>query len=378
MDKNDIILGYLDKHIDDLLKMLKEAVELESPDHENKTAADECSRYFENRYKELGFRTERIPQETCGDHVYGELGNGKKGAVIIGHYDTVFPIGTIEKMPFKIEGNRAYGPGILDMKGGLVMAYFAVKALQELDMMPDRTIGIFMNGDEESGSFCSSDQIVDKARQYECALVMEPGVETIGSVKMKRFGRGTYTIKAIGEEAHSGSNPHLAISPITEIARQLLKIEKMDREENDATMAPTVIDGGIYGTCVIPATASFTMDVRFKTEEVAERLHDILMNIKPVDERCRIVVDGQIDKPVMIGDEKLYDRLSKCAEEYDIKPDRIEVGGGSDGNFTAAAGIPTLDGLGMSGKNLHNADEHIYIDHISRRTAVFARLLKSI
>jgi len=377
--EKDKILIYLEQHMDDLLQMLKEVVELESPDHENKITSDKCSRYLCSMFAKLGFDMETIPQSTCGDHLYGELGNGEKSAIIVGHYDTVFPIGTLEKMPFKIEGNKAYGPGILDMKGGLVMAYFAIKAIQDLNMMPDnKTIGIFMNSDEESGSFCSSDLIIEKAKKYKCAFVMEPGVDGIGSVKMKRFGRGTYTVKAIGKEAHSGSNPNLAVSPIMEIAHQLLGIAEWDRNEEDATLAPTVIRGGIDGTCVIPREASFTMDVRYKTEKTAARVHREIMELAAIDKRCRIAVKGKIDKPVMVGDEELYQRFERLAQEYDVELDRITVGGGSDGNFTAAAGIPTLDGLGMSGEFLHNVKEYVHIDHIPVRTAMFARLLRSI
>jgi glutamate carboxypeptidase len=377
---NDNILTYLQQHKKEFLDLLQEFVELESPSHEDKETADKCSRFLEKTFGELGFRMKRIPQTACGDHLYGEIGNGegRGSAIIIGHYDTVFPIGTLQTMPFKIEGGKAYGPGILDMKGGIVMAYFALKALIDLGLMPDKKIGVFFNGDEESGSFTSSDLIIGKAQGYDCALVMEPGVNDINSVKTARYGRGTYHITAHGKSAHSGSNSHLAVSPLMEIARQLLFLEKWNEETEDATIIPTFISGGIAGTCMVPETASLTMDVRYRTEEEAQVIHEKIMGLQALSPNVQIDVEGKVDKPVMVADRVLYEKAEEIGRKYDLALREVTIGGGSDGNFTAAAGIPTLDGLGTTGEFLHNPKEYIHIDHVPRRTAMVAELIRTL
>ena len=373
---NDKILLYLQRHQQDYLEMLQEFVELESPSHENKEASDKCSRFLENAFRELGFHIDRIYQDSCGDHIYGEIGNDKKSALIVGHYDTVYPMGTIKTMPFKIEDGKAYGPGTLDMKGGIIMAYFALKALIDLGLIPKKKIGVFFNGDEESGSFSSSDLIVNKARDYENVLVMEPGINDLNTVKTGRFGRGTYDIIAHGKAAHSGSNNHLAVSPFMELARQLLYIEKWNKEIDGVTFAPTAILGGIPGTCMVPESAYFTMDVRYQTEELAKTFHEKIMNMQALTPDIGLEVRGKVDKPIMVGDKALYQKMVNVAKEYGVDLKEVTVGGGSDGNFTSAGGIPTLDGLGTTGEFLHNSKEYMHIDHIACRTAMVASLLQ--
>jgi glutamate carboxypeptidase len=372
------ILIYLQQHQQDFFNMLQNFVELESPSHENKEAADKCCSFLEKAFTELGFKIQRIPQKSCGDHLYGEIGDGEKSALIVGHYDTVFPIGTLKTMPFKIADEKAYGPGILDMKGGIIMAYFAIKALLNLGIMPSKKIGIFFNGDEESGSFSSSNLIINKASSYQSVFVMEPGVNDLHIVKTSRYGRGTYKIIAHGKAAHSGSNPHLAASPLTEIAQQLLYIEKWNNEIQGATFAPTFIDGGIPDTCMIPETAYFTMDVRYQTKELSETINKEILNLKAITPNIRLEVDGKIDKPVMEGDQNLFQKAAAAGRLYGLELKGIAVGGGSDGNFTAAAGVPTLDGIGTTGEFLHNPGEYIHMDHVPFRTAMFARLLQTL
>lgn len=375
---DDKLVSYLESQVPEYLELLRRFVELESPSFEHKEASDRCAGFLEELFGGLGFRMKRLPQETCGDHVYGELGTGPKSVLFVGHYDTVYPVGTLETMPFRVDGGKAFGPGVLDMKGGIIMAYFAVKALQELNLMPDRTIGVFFNGDEETGSFHSSDLIIQAARQYRNVLVMEPGINDLHSVKTSRFGRGTYHLIAHGKAAHSGSNPHLAISPLMEIARQLLFLEQWDRELEDVTLAPTAISGGEPETCMIPETARLTMDVRYRTREVCQPVHRQIMELQAQMPGIRLEVRGKIDKPVMIADPALFRKAAELGRECGLELKGVPIGGGSDGNFTADAGVPTLDGLGTSGEFLHNPNEYIHIDHIARRTALTAKLLQAL
>ena len=378
MMAEDKIVSYLETQVPEYLKLLGEFVELESPSFEHKESSDRCCSFLERTFTELGFRMQRIPQETCGDHLYGELGEGPGGVMFVGHYDTVYPVGTLKTMPFRVEGDKAYGPGILDMKGGIMMAYFAIKALQELGMMPGKKIGVFFNGDEETGSFHSSDLIVKAGREYESVFVMEPGVNDLNAIKTSRFGRGTYTLIAHGKAAHSGSNPHQAVSPLMEIARQLLYIENWDRELNNAvTLAPTAIEGGEAETCMIPETAQLTMDVRYKTKELCRKVHEEILGMQAQMPGVRLEVRGQIDKPVMAADPALFAKAQELGKACGLEVKGVPVGGGSDGNFTSDAGIPTLDGLGPSGEFLHNPQEYIHVDHFARRTALVAKLLQS-
>lgn len=375
---DDKIVKYLEAQVPAYLELLKKIVELESPSFEHKEASDRCSRFLEETFGGLGFRMKRLPQETCGDHVYGELGSGPKSVLFVGHYDTVYPVGTLQTMPFRVEGDKAFGPGVLDMKGGIIMAYFAVKALQDLGMMPQKTIGVFFNGDEETGSFHSSDLIVEAARQYESVFVMEPGVNDLGALKTGRSGRGTYTLTAHGKAAHSGSNPHLAISPLMEIARQLLYLENWDQKLENVTLAPTAIRGGEPETCMIPETAQLTMDVRYKNKEATQTVHQQIMDLQALTPGVRLEVRGQIDKPVMMADPKLFEKAVELGASCGMQVTGVHIGGGSDGNFTSDAGIPTLDGIGTSGEFLHNPDEYIHVDHVARRTALVAKLLRSV
>lgn len=378
MTDSEKLLNYFEDHLDELLKVLGEVVNLESPSHEDKTASDKCGKYLQDLFKSIGFKITVIPQELNGDHFTAELGNGSKGTLCVGHYDTVFPIGTIRDMPFKTEGNKAYGPGILDMKGGIIMGYYAAKALQELNMLPADKITFFINGDEESGSFHSSDLIVEEALKNKQVLILEPGLDEIGQVKTGRYARGTYDIIAHGRAAHSGSNSHQAISPMLELAHQLIRIQEMNDYERGVTLAPTYMQAGTYGTCMVPETGWISVDVRAKDAELSKKLNDIMMNLPPVTRGVRLEIKGGIDKPPLKGDKKLFESAKKSGAEVGIEVSEVISGGGSDGNFTAAAGAPTLDGLGMSGLNLHNSGEYINIDHIARRTTMLARMIQTL
>ena len=374
------ILQYMEEHLDHLLAMLQTFVELESPSHEDKSASDKCGQFLYDRFGEIGFSMEKIPQTTCGDHVYGELGTGEKSVLFVGHYDTVFPLGTLGTMPFRrVDAeNKIYGPGVMDMKGGIIMAYFAVKALLDLGLFPARTIGVFFNSDEESGSFCSSDLIVEKARHYKHVFVMEPGGTQLENVKTKRSGRATYEVIAKGVSAHSGTNPDKALSPIEEIARQILRIKEWNDNTKGLTLTPTWIQGGIKGTCMAPETASFSMDVRATTTALSEETDHKVRGLEPFIPGVSLHIEGGVDKPVMEGDAALFATARQLAAAFGLNLDGIHVGGGSDGNFTAAAGISTLDGLGVTGDLLHNPGEFAYIDHIPPRTALVAKLLYSL
>jgi glutamate carboxypeptidase len=378
MSDTEKILNYFKGHKNELLDVLKGAVECESPSHENKEVADRCGQYFQNIFKDLGFRIQVIPQTDCGDHFIAELGSGEKGTLIVGHYDTVFPIGTLKTMPFKIEGDKAYGPGTLDMKGGIILGYFAVKALKELGLLPDTKITFFLNSDEESGSFHSSDLIVAEAKKNKHVLVLEPGLDQLGFIKTGRYGRGTYKITAHGRSSHSGSNPHWAISPMLELSHQMIKFHERSCYDKGLTLTPTCMGAGILGTCMVPETAWLSMDCRFRTPEIAEATHQELLNLKAIVPGVRMEVEGGIDKPAYVAEPNLLNKAKELGKEVDMEVLECIVGGGSDGNFTSAAGCPTLDGLGMSGLYLHNPGEYINVHYIPQRGTMLARLIQTL
>lgn len=378
MSDTEKILNYFKKHQNELLDVLKGAVEYESPSHESKEVSDRCGQYFQNIFKDLGFSIQVIPQTDCGDHFIAELGTGEKGTLIVGHYDTVFPIGTLKTMPFKIEGDKAYGPGIMDMKGGIILGYFAVKALKELDFLPDTKITFFINSDEESGSFRSSDLIVAEAKKNKHVLVLEPGMDQLGFIKTRRYGRGTYKITAHGRSAHSGTNPHAAINPMLELSHQMIKFHERSCYDKGLTLTPTCMGAGILGTCMVPETAWLSMDCRFGTQAIAEATHQELLNLEAIVPGVHMEVEGAIDKPFYAADPDMLNKAKELGKEVDMEVLECTVGGGSDGNFTSAAGCPTLDGLGMSGQYLHNLGEYINVNYIPQRGTMLARLIQTL
>lgn len=383
MSDAEKILTYFKDHQKELLGLLKEFVELESPTYESKEASDKCGLFLQRIFKDLGFRIQVIPQTKCGDHIIAEYGSGEKGVLFVGHYDTVFPLGTLKTMPFRIDEDKAYGPGVLDMKGGILLGYYAVKALKELELLPNKKITFFFNSDEEPGSFTSSGLIVAEAKKNKHALILEPGnfpvlENELGRIKTARYGRGTYRIAVQGKSAHSGGNPEEAISAMTELAHQILKIQSMNDYEKGFTLAPTCMSSGIEGTCMVPGEGWLSMDVRFLNKEIAEEKNRQILNLKPILPGATIEVTGGIDKPPLVADPALIKRAEEIGRELGMNIEGVVGRGGTDGNFTSGAGVSTLCGLGLTGRYIHNAKEFIYTGHIPQRGALVARLLQTL
>ena len=378
MKDSERLVQYMESKLKEMCGLLEKCVQLESPSHEDKTASDRCNAFFKNLLEKEGFDVEVKPQIDNGDHLIAHMGTGIRGTMCVGHYDTVFPIGDIIKNPFRIEDGKAYGPGILDMKGGIIMGIYAVKALKELGMMPDKRITFFLNGDEESGSFNSSKMIVEEAKKHDNVIVLEPGYNELGSIKKTRYGRGTYELIVRGKMAHSGTNPNEGINPVVELTYQIQKLLKLYSVEKGISIVPTYIKGGIKGTCMIPDTTYVSFDVRAKTAEMLELVDKKIKSVKPVMKGIHIDVKGGIDKPPLPEYKELIEAARKYADELDIELIPENCMGGSDGNFTGGAGIPTIDGLGMSGLYLHTHDEYINMNHIVKRTALVARLIENI
>lgn len=361
------------------LDLLQRFVALESPSHESKAASDLCGRFYGELLSSLGCAVRTVSRANCGDQVAAEYGEGDGGILLLGHYDTVFPLGTLKEMPWKVEDGKAYGPGVLDMKGGLLQAWFALKVLRDLGLAPARKIGFFINSDEESGSRSSREDIRAAALKSDIVLVPEPGLKELGDVKTSRSGRAVYRITAHGRSAHSGNAPQDGVSAATELALQIPELGTLNDFPNGTTVSVTWMQAGVEDTAMIPGKGSMVLDVRAVAEEAMERVTGAIEGLRPRLEGIRLEIEGGVEKPPYefnARNRALFERAEALAAELNMSLKPNHVGGGSDANFTSPAGIPTLDGLGMTGAHLHSPGEYITIEHIPHRIALLALLLR--
>lgn len=297
----------------------------------------------------------------------------------LGHSDTVWPVGTLYTMPFREADGRLWGPGVLDMKAGLAFFIFAVRCLLAFEVKTRRDVILWIVSDEEVGSH-SRYLIEREAKQSDFVLVLEPGTGLQGKLKTARKGVGDYTISIEGKAAHAGVDFTEGASAILEAARQILKIATFTDLKRGITVNPGVISGGTR-TNVIAAETRIDVDVRVKRTKDAANLDKKFRSLKPIDKRCKIRVTGGLNRPPMERTWKianLFADATKIAAEMDIKLEESSTGGGSDGNFTAALGVPTLDGLGAVGEGAHAANESILINRIADRVALLAGLISNL
>jgi glutamate carboxypeptidase len=307
-------------------------------------------------------------------------GKKKSGQILVlGHSDTVWPLGTLSSMPFRQASGRLWGPGVLDMKSGLAFFIFAMRALRELDTPVRRKVVLQINADEEVGSQTSRALTEEAARKSRSVLVLEPGTGLTGKLKTARKGVGVYTVRVRGKASHAGVDFEAGASAIQELARQIGRIAEFTDLKRGVTVNPGVISGGTRSN-VVAAEAAAEVDMRIERLKDAAGLDRKFRALRPFDRRCAIEVTGGMNRPPMersagIGD--LFTRARKLADELGVKVEESATGGGSDGNFTAALGVPTLDGLGGVGEGAHAANESILVDRIADRTALLAKLIAS-
>ena len=301
--------------------------------------------------------------------------------MLVGHTDTVHSRGSLQERPWRVEGNRIYGPGIFDMKANCALAIEVLRALDELKIVPSCGITLALTCDEEVGSF-SGWPLLEKLAQAQhtrCALVMEPPAAG-GRVKTARKGTGIFAINVEGRAAHAGLDPEKGASAILELARQIERLHAMNNPGSGITINVGVIHGGTRSN-VVAAAATGEIDVRFSTAAEAKKVETALANLKPFDERVKVSVTGGINRPPMERNDGvigLFERARDIAGMLGFELGDAQVGGASDGNFLAALGIPVLDGLGISGDGAHAVHEHIEADDIPRRGALLAGLVASI
>jgi glutamate carboxypeptidase len=373
-------LHYFESRQDALLQSIREFVEIESPS-DNKAAADRIGAFLAEKFALIGGRPQLHRTENFGDNLQIDFPGtaNTKPVLLLGHFDTVYSLGTLPTMPCQIDNDRLQGPGVLDMKAGIALMLFAIEALQAWHGQLPRPVTVLLVSDEEVGS-CSSRKITEAlARKSAAVLVLEPAAGLRGAVKTARKGVGGYTLTVKGVAAHAGLDPGKGHSAILELARHIAVISKWNDLKSGVSLNPGVIRGGTR-TNVIAAEAVAEIDVRIKSAKQAVGLDRKFRALKPFDKHCKLHIEGGINRLPMernAGVAALYKKAQAIAKQIDWKLEEAAVGGGSDGNFTAGIGIPTLDGLGAVGEGAHAIHEHIVISELPRRALLLAGLIEA-
>jgi len=370
-----------------MLSVLRKFVVTESPSLE-KAAVDRCCGVVAKEWRLLsGARVERIAQKHRGDHLRitwapAPAKTRPKGQLLVlGHYDTVYASGTLRNMPFRISGGKAYGPGTFDMKAGIVQALFAAEALKRLpaNEQPRKRIVFLWTSDEEIGSESSRKLIETEARRSDAVFVLEPSYGPRGALKTERKGVGEAELVVRGRASHAGLAPQDGINAIHEIAHQIARVETWNDLRRGVTINAGTIEGGTR-TNVIPERARVQLDLRATTIADMQKLERRLRALRPEIEGARLDITGGFSRAPLERkmSAALFARAKARAAEMNFAIEECAVGGGSDGNFTAAAGIPTLDGLGAVGAGAHSSHEHILTKTMPQRAALLAALLRSV
>ena len=364
---------------DGIVEDLRAFVEIESPsDVKQRTDqfGDFLKRFVTGR---LQGRVETITQPVYGNHVRVEVGpeNGQRPILMLGHFDTVWPVGTLDTMPFRIDGPLAYGPGILDMKAGLVLGISALAALQDSKQLLVPVVFLFTS-DEELGSPSSRPLIEAEAARARAALVLEPSAG--GALKTARKGVGIFRVSVEGLAAHAGSNPELGVSAIDELARLILYLHGLTDPTTGTTVNVGVVKGGTRPN-VTAAAATAEVDLRVTSIAEAQRLEEIILGLKTHDPRARVVVTGGMNRPPMertAGVAALFEMAKGIAGQLGFDLEEASVGGGSDANFVTPLGVAVVDGLGAVGDGAHATNEHVEVDSLPVRAALIAGLIREL
>jgi glutamate carboxypeptidase len=363
----------------EIIALIREMVECESPSN----SPGEVNRFVDlvvERTRDIA-AAKLIDSDRFGKHLRLEFdlpGMKKAGQILgIGHSDTVWPSGTLKSMPYRETDGRLWGPGVLDMKSGLAFFIHAVRVLRELNVSIGKKVILLIVSDEEVGSKSSRAITEAEAKESNCVLVLEPGSGIAGDLKTSRKGVGNYTIFVEGKATHAGISFSDGANAIVEAARQVERISRFTNLKRGRTVNPGVISGGTR-TNVVAAEARIDVDIRAVRLKDAEELDKRFRGLEPVDNRCKIRVEGGLNRPPMERTKtivKLFEKAKKIGGELGLKLEESSTGGGSDGNFTAAMGIATLDGVGGVGEGAHAINESILIDRIADRTALLAGLI---
>ena len=373
-------LRYFETRLEVMLATIRELVEIESPS-DHKPALDQMGAFLAEKFAALGGSTRIHHAAHYGNNLQIDFSSSKKAEpiLLLGHFDTVYPLGTLPTMPCRVTEGRMHGPGVLDMKSGIAMMLQAIEALRAWHGELPRPLTVFLVADEEIGSYSSRKITEALARKSAAVLVLEPAGPR-GAVKTARKGVGEYTLHVEGVAAHAGLDPGKGHSAILELARQIAAVSKMNSLRQGLSVNPGVIRGGTRSN-VIAAEATAVFDVRITHAKQAKGVDRKFRSLKPFDPCCKLTSEGGINRLPMernAGVASLYRKARDIAARMDWKLEEAAVGGGSDGNFTAGIGIPTLDGLGAAGQGAHAVHEHIVISELPRRIALLAGMIESV
>lgn len=379
MTDNQRVLALLRQHQDDMVADLAHLVEMESPS-DDKPSLDRLGEHLADRLRQVGGQVDVLQQERKGNHLRGRWCRGEQGGVLLlCHMDTVWDLGTVAERPVRCEEGKLYGPGAFDMKGGIVNALWAIRALHALDLMPERRVTLMITSDEEVGSRSSRQIIEAEAVQHDAVFVLEPAQPPNAALKTWRKGVGLYRVRVTGVSAHAGVAQNEGVNAIVELAHQVLAIEQLADHALGTTVNVGVVGGGTRSN-VVPQHAWARVDARVMNQAEGERLDAALRGLQPHLKGAHVEVTGGINRPPMIRSEAgvaLFRKAQAIAAELGFDVTETGTGGGSDGNYTAALGVPTLDGLGVAGDGGHALHEHVIIRSLPERAALLAGLLRS-
>jgi len=361
----------------EILNMLKELVQLESPSTDKK-AVNKCSSYLVQELKKNGAKVTRYPQEEIGDIFVAEYPakktkERKEHILLLGHIDTVWPVGKIDEMPFYLSENKLSGPGVLDMKAGIVMAATAIKTLNDLNIVPEKKIVLFVNSAEEIGHKNAYEIIQKLAKRSALVLCLEPAIPG-GALKIQRKGRMVIRLTATGKSAHAG-DPEKGVSAIEELVLQCLKLKNIRTKDTSVNIG--LIEGGEKAN-IVPEDASAVLDLRFWKNEQKEKALEFFKNLTPQLKGAKIKYKVESLTPPMEqtkGSLRLLNEVKEIANSLNLTIETGKAGGGSDASIASNMRVPTLDGLGPDGEGMHAEHEHLLLDSLIERTAFLTELL---
>jgi glutamate carboxypeptidase len=382
------LLDYCESHLSDTVQAIETLVRLESPSTD-KAAVDRCGTVLAEMLRKAGAAVDVLSQQERGNHLRarfppslsrasaGQTPGAEQPVMFLGHFDTVWPIGTLDRMPLRRDGDRLHGPGTFDMKAGIALALTAMAALRETGT-PRPAVTMLWTTDEEIGSGTSRETIEVEARQSAAVLVLEPALPG-GALKTARKGCGEFELTVHGIAAHAGLDPGKGASAIHELAAQIALIERLQDLPNGISVNVGLVSGGSRPN-VVAEEARATIDVRAPTREAADVMESAFRRLHPVKAGTRLTIRGGFERPPMertAAVTGLFARAFEVASSLGRELGEGSAGGGSDGNFTAALGVPTLDGLGAVGDGAHAAHEHVDVTALPWRAALLAGLLSS-
>ncbi|MDQ3247629.1 MAG: M20 family metallopeptidase [Chloroflexota bacterium] len=373
------LLAYFHTNQPALLNLIRQLVTQETPSSD-KPRLDAFAAFLADRLQAAGATVEVIANAERGNHVRATFTTPNtnftaKPALVLCHFDTVWPVGSLVTHPFRIEDGKAYGPGIFDMQSSLALAEYVLHAVRDLNLTLPRPLTLLMTSDEETGSLTSQTLITEEAQKAAYALVMEsplPG----GVLKTTRKGIGGFDLTVTGRAVHAGIEPEKGISAIQELAHQILKLHSFNDFAKGTTVNVGVIQGGTVSN-VVAAHANAQIDVRAWTQDEADRLEQKILGLQPVSPDAQVQLSGGWHRPPLERKVTgaLFERAQTIGKKLGLALQEGGTGGGSDGNLTGALGVPTLDGLGVPGAGAHADHEHIEVDQIAGRAALLVALL---